>query len=176
MKTNAVYFGGSRHQKNISYQQVRSVVHMAATLGYSAHVGCQFGADQAVISAGQSFLPVHVFAVAPKASAPAHVLNAVVASVTYSAGGTSAPEPARYLLRSIAAFQGCSQAVFFSPGAGSLAVARECVRSGLQVFAFCAGGLPPVGKPPKTAGAWVPSSFMGFECWQWQAPSQPSLF
>lgn len=169
----SIYFGGSRHQKNINYQQVRSVVHMAATLGYSAHVGCQFGADQAVISAGQSFLPVHVFVVAPKASAPAHVLNAVVASVTYSAGGSTAPDHARYLLRSIAAFQGCSQAVFFNPGTGSLAVARECVRSGLSVFAF---QQEPPARVPSVSGQWVASSFFGFQCWQWSAPKQISLF
>jgi hypothetical protein len=75
-------------------------------------------------------------------------------------------------LRSMAAFQGCSCAVFFFPGAGSLAVAREALKSSLPVFAF--GSLP--ARVPSSAGQWVAASFHGFACWQWQAPTQPALF
>jgi len=182
MVTSSIYFGGSRHQQNINTGQISQVVGAVVASGQGVHVGCQFGADQAVIksacllprpfNAPSSFLVVFV---APSlASSPAHVQVAVTRAVPviFSAGGQSAPEPARYLLRSIKAFQGCSQAVFFSPGAGSLAVARECVRSGLPVFAF--GEQP--ARVPSVSGQWVPSSFMGFSCWHWSAPTQPSLF
>lgn len=175
----SVYFGGSRllvQQSPIIPQVVAAVV----ASGQGVHVGCQSGADAQVIRSAcllpapftnaSSFLVV--FAVAPNsASAPYPVQWAQTRSVPvrFSAGGQSAPIPARYLLRSIAAFQGCESAVFFSPGAGSLAVARECVRSGLPVFAF--GEQPaPV---PSVGGQWVESSFFGFSCWQWQAPTQP---
>lgn len=170
-----IYFGGSRHFSNIDHDQIRRVVRMVAAFGHSVHVGCQSGADQSVISAAQSYLPLHVFVVNPKATAPAHVLGAVSAGQAvghFCAGGTSAPIHARYLLRSIAAFQGCSHAVFFSPGAGSLAVARECVRSGLPVFAF-SPAMP--AAVPSVSGSWVASSFHGFACWQWVAPVQLSL-
>ncbi len=178
----AVYFGGSRHPQNINPSQVAAVVASVVASGQAVHVGCQFGADQAVIKsagvqqAGTTRPLLSVFAVAPTlATSPAHVQWAETAGaqITLAAGGKSAPMPARYLLRSIAAFQGCKCAVFFSPGSGSLAVARECVKSGLPVFAF-QGTRPAL--IPSCAGHWVGASFMGFECWQWLAPSQPSLF
>jgi len=158
---------------------------MVAAFGHSVHVGCQSGADQSVISAAQSYLPLHVFVVNPKATAPAHVLGAVSAGQAvghFCAGGTSAPIHARYLLRSIAAFQGCSHAVFFSPGAGSLAVAREFIAhflkrgvhpcNGIPLFAF-SPTMP--AAVPSVSGSWVASSFLGFPCWQW-SPAQLSLF
>ena len=173
---SSIYFGGSRHFS--ANHQFVSVVRAVAQSGQSAHVGCQFGADQAVISYFGMFAPssLVVFAVAPsKATAPRHVQQVPIragARVVFSAGGTVAPMPARFLLRSIAAFQGCSQAVFFSPGSGSLAVARECIAQGLQVFAFSQSQPAPI---PSQAGSWVASSFMGFSCWQWSS-AQLSLF
>lgn len=175
MSNQAVYFGGSRHPQNINQALVSQVVRAVVNAGQSVHVGCQFGADQAVIQSCNPVSFLVVFAVAPSLPACAwhiRVACGLGARVRVAAGGTSAPEPARYLLRSIAAFQGCSQAVFFSPGAGSLAVARECVRSGLPVFAF--GSQP--ARVPSVSGQWVASSFMGFSCWQWSAPTQPKLF
>lgn len=169
----SVYFGGSRNPQNISYSQVRAVVYMVAAHSESVHVGCQLGADQAVISAAHSFTPLHIFTVAPQSSAPAHVLASVSTGHAvghFSAGGQSAPIPARFLLRSIAAFQGCSQAVFFSPGAGSLAVARECVRSGLQVFAFQQEPPAPI---PSCRGQWCITWFYGFQCWGWGTLPEP---
>lgn len=179
---SSVYFGGSRSLSQKWQALVGSVVQSVVSSGQSVQVGCQSGADQQVIHSA-CLLPhpfnsprlfLVVFAVAPSlALSPRLVQWAVTrgVSVRFSAGG-SAPIKARYLLRSIAAFQGCSQAVFFSPGSGSLAVARECVRSGLPVFAF--GSCPaPV---PSVAGQWVKSSFAGRFCWQWQAPAQLSLF
>ena len=175
---SSVYFGGSRNPSNINPAQVAQVVGAVVAAGQAVHVGCQFGADQAVVNSACFLKPsaLSVFLVAAHHSqAPHHTMQAGAkgASVTFSAGGTSAPMPARYLLRSIAAFQGCSQAVFFSPGAGSLAVAREALKAGLPVFAFQQAQ---PARVPSSAGSWVASSFMGFACWQWQAPSQPALF
>lgn len=170
----SVYFGGSR---NLSHFPV-SVVRTVLASGQAVHVGCQKGADSLVVTQClmQGYaLSLVVFAVAPNsATAPDHVIGAAArgARVVYSAGGQATPIKARYLLRSIAAFQGCSSAVFFSPGAGSLAVAREALKAGLPVFAF--GEMP--ARVPSSAGAWVVASFMGFSCWQWSAPIQQALF
>lgn len=175
---SSVYFGGSRHPQNVSQSPVAQVVGETMAQGHSVHVGCQWGADHQVASAAlfqnPSFLIV--FAVSPNLRmAPSHVVlsHRLGARVVFNAGGTVAPIPARYLLRSIAAFQGCESAVFFSPGPGSLAVAREAVKAGLPVYAF--GSYPsPI---PSSVGFWVESSFMGFVCWQWQVTiTQPSLF
>ena len=172
----SIYFGGSRNLKSspLMWQVVQSVIES----GQYIHVGCQFGADEIAINAalmaehGAPFLTV--FAVAQSwRNAPEHVRFALncEASVIFNAGGSSAPMPARYLLRSIAALQSCESAVFFAPGSGSLAVARECVRSGLPVFAF--GEMPaPV---PSVGGQWVAAQFFGFQCWQW-SPAQLNLF
>lgn len=167
---SSVYFGGSRHLP-ARYPNLWQIVRACIEAEHYIHVGCQHGADEqvawaALLGGGESSLVV--FAVAPSwQSAPEHVKAAAQgeAAVVWSAGGSSAPMHARFLLRSIAAFQGCSQAVFFAPGPGSLAVARECVSQGLPVFAF--GELPaPI---PSHAGQWVPSQFMGFSCWSWSS-------
>jgi len=167
---SSIYFGGSRHLKksNLMWQVVQACIEQ----GHYIHVGCQYGADKIAISAalmsehGASSLVV--FAVAGSwRTAPEHVRFALncEAHVIFSAGSQSAPMPARFLLRSIAAFQGCSSAVFFSPGFGSLAVARECVRSGLPVFAFVEQPAP----IPSVGGQWVASSFQSLPCWLWQS-------
>jgi hypothetical protein len=177
----SIYFGGSRSQ-SITQENHIAVCRAVANSGQSVHVGCQFGVDQSIVSYFGMFAPssLVVFAVAPnKATAPKHIQQIAGnfgryagIQVIFSAGGTSAPIPARYLLRSIAAFQGCSQAVFFEPGPGSLAVARECVKSGLPVFAFSEQAPAPI---PSQSGQWVASSFMGFSCWAWSS-NQLSLF
>lgn len=167
VKMSSIYFGGSRHFSPC--EESIAVLRAVVLSGQSVHVGCQKGADQSVVSYVGFFSPssLVVFAVAPScATAPLWVRQAPQKQVRYSAGGSSAPMPARYLLRSIAAFQGCSSAVFFAPGPGSLAVARECVGSGLPVFAFAASAPAPV---PSCAGQWVASSFQGFACWSWQS-------
>lgn len=160
----AVYFGGSRSLSPSPI--IPQVVGAVVAGGHSVHVGCQLGADrQVVFSCPPSSLVV--FAVAP--SAP---FAPVGCRVVGSAGGSSAPMRARFLLRSITAFQGCSSAVFFAPGPGSLAVARECVGQGLPVFVFACGSSPMSSPPapvPSCAGQWVASSFMGFACWSWQS-------
>lgn len=174
----SIYFGGSRSQ-SISQESHLAVLRAVALSGQSVHVGCQLGADQSIVNYFSFFAPssLVVFAVAPEPKqAPVHIAKIAYwqksIKIVFSAGGTSAPIKARYLLRSIAAFQGCSQAVFFDPGPGSLAVAREAVAQGLQVFAFQQELPAPI---PSTAGSWVASSFMGFSCWQWSA-AQLSLF
>lgn len=179
MKTNHIYFGGSRHPQNINPSLIAAVVAAVVAHGEIVHVGCQFGADQAVIQTVINCLypsRLSIFLVAAHHSqAPSHTMSAAAkgAKVTFSAGTQAAHIPARYLLRSIAAFQGCDQAVFFSPGSGSLAVARECVRAGLPVVAFQA---TPPARVPSVSGQWVASSFVGFSCWAWSAPVQISLF
>jgi len=174
-----IYFGGSRHSQNINPSQIAQVVGAVVAAGHSVHVGCQFGADHAVIQNIPPKSHHRIFAVHACGSAhyplfKHHISKAYQAGhhVIFCAGGTSAPLQARFLLRSIAAFQGCAAAVFFSPGAGSLAVARECVRSGLPVFAF-SPAMP--AAVPSVSGSWVASSFLGFACWQWVAPIQLSL-
>lgn len=181
----SIYFGGSRSlvAGSPASFSLAQVTHAALLAGHKIHVGCQFGADQQVISyasqcySGQFLHALRVFSVLASSSYPFnHHIPAFYRAggwVHWCAGGQSAPMPARYLLRSIAAFQGCAVAVFFSPGAGSLAVARECVRSGLQVFAFQP---TPPASVPSVSGSWVAASFHGFACWQWVAPSQLSLF
>lgn len=177
-KMQSVYFGGSRHPQNINPSQIAAVVAAVVASGQGVHVGCQYGADQAVVL----YTPLaylSVFAVAPNPeAAPDHLWQASISgAVAFSAGGTTAPMHARYLLRSIAAFQGCSEAVFFNPGSGSLAVARECVRSGLPVSAFSNTKPAPI---PSTSGAWYsPFWFEGFQCWRYgveQKKEQPRLF
>lgn len=198
---SSIYLGGSRHLSDLPIVgQFTSAIRAA---GFAVHVGCQFGADAAVINSCVQVVPFShksqiparvpssslvVFAVAPNsAEAPPHVWQAEQAGYTvhYSAGGTSAPIPARYLLRSIAAFQSCSAAVFFQPGPGSLAVAREAVRAGLPVFVISPRLLPfkpaiPPSLIPSVSGHWVRSLFFAgsvpFLCWQWVGPSQPVLF
>jgi hypothetical protein len=174
----SIYFGGSRSLA--SSEILASVTHAVLLSGQSVHVGCQLGADRQVVNytvncySGQYASSLVVFAVMGMGEIPndLQVARVMGARVISYAGGTSAPIKARYLLRSIAAFQGCDQAVFFSPGAGSLAVARECVKSGLPVFAFQEQAPAAI---PSTAGQWQQSSFMGFQCWQW-ASAQQSLF
>ena len=173
----AVYFGGSRSLSPAA--SIPLVVRAVLAAGQSIHVGCQSGADQQVIQSAMSvpckasFLVV--FAQAPQAGAPSHVLAAKRAGhlVHFQAGGAVAPVPAQFLLRSLAGLAGCSAAVFFWPGHGSLAVSTHAVHAGQPVFAF--GPCPqPV---PGCSGSWVPGSFLGFSCWQWQpAAVQPALF
>lgn len=172
---SSIYFGGTRSTLPYLDPLIEAVCQAVAGSGKKVHVGCQYGVDhQVILACPASSLMVFAVAVNP-AKAPYFVRQAVTlgASVTFSAGGNQAPIPARYLLRSIAAFQGCSQAVFFNPGSGSLAVARECVRSGLPVFAFNQSMPAPV---PSVAGHWAASQFFGFVCWQWSAHTQPALF
>lgn len=161
----AIYFGGSRSQ---SHPQVPAVVAAVVASGQVVHVGCQLGADAQVISVCPASSLV-VFAVAPQQSAPLHVL--ACPRVVFSAGGSSAPIPARYLLRSIAAFQGCEAAVFFMPGPGSLAVAREFAKTRQPIFAFSEQAPAPIAG---SRGKWCIAWFHGFQCWGWGYLPEPT--
>lgn len=178
MKTNQkIYFGGSRHPQNINPGQIAAVVAAVVAQGNAVHVGCQFGADQAVLFNLPPAGWHRVFTVHPLHAYPFnhHIPTAYRAGhhIKFQAGGFSVPMPARYLLRSIAAFQGCASAVFFSPGPGSLAVAREAVKAGLGIFAFSQTVPAPI---PSTFGNWVSAEFFGFSCYSFYYPTQPALF
>jgi hypothetical protein len=155
-----VYLGGSRELEpnHPVYSVLRSVTRAVIQSGVPIHVGCQSGADQAVIWSAlfaPSFL--FVFAVAHTLeTTPATVERSfhAGASLTLSAGNPEqkvASFKARFLLRSKAAAKGCSQAVFFQPGPGSLAVARECIKAHMPVFCFSMGEPAPI---PSTTGQW----------------------
>jgi hypothetical protein len=163
----SVYFGGSRSL--LPSALLTKVVCVVVDSVQRVQVGCQFGADEQVIQAAAPSSR-SVFAVAlGYSSAPRHVQKAQLANalVLYATGDSSAPLHARYLRRSIAALRGCSQAMFFAPGQGSLAVARECLKAELPVFAFSLCAPAPISS---SFGQWVPSGFKGFRCWQWLSP------
>jgi len=160
------------------------VVAALVASGQVVHVGCSTGADALVVlSFRPSWFPhLRAFCAFAPSGAGACSVSAVQVvqsfawaggQVSWLAGGpVSLPLRARLIRRSAAALAGCSAAVFFQPGAGSLAVASIAVKAGQPVFAFCA--VPPAAVPGQ-AGAWVPSLFMGFSCWAWQS-AQASMF
>ncbi len=179
----SIYFGGSRSLAPSA--KLGQVVQAVLSAGHSVHVGCSAGADQQVILAclrSSLFSQVQVFSAFAQCGAGSWSGSAVQVvqaferaggSVVWSAGGhvQRVPLAGRLIQRSIAAFQGCSAAVFFSPGFGSLSVAFHAFSAGIPVFAF--GEKPaPVSAQ---GGGWVRSSFQGFACWQWQG-AQLSLF
>lgn len=163
-----VYFGGSRdlEPNHPAYAVMRAVTWSVIQSGVKIHVGCQSGVDQGVIWSGL-FSPssLVVFAVAHAlANTPAVIERAfhAGASLALSAGNPEQKEipfKARFLLRSKAAFKGCSQAIFFQPGPGSLAVARECIKSHMPVFCFSMGEPAPI---PHTAGQWQSVDHMSY--------------
>jgi hypothetical protein len=177
----SVYFGGSRSLAP-SPLLVQVVAAVLAS-GESVHVGCSAGADAQVIACAlrsSSFRQARAFAAFAPSGAGACSLSAVPVvqaaaragvSVSWLAGGPLAvPLAARLIRRSLAAAAGCSAAVFFMPGAGSLSVASRLPAS-MPVFAF---GPVPAAIPGK-AGGWVVSSFHALPCWQFQ-PAQQALF
>ena len=175
----SIYLGGSRH---LPPSPIVAQVVQAIQSSGQVHVGCATGADQQVIQAARPSSLV-VFAAFDHLGAGGWTGSAVQvvwqakkagASVQYLAGGSlSVPLRARLICRSQTALIGCSAAVFFCPGSGSLAVAAHAVQSGIPVFAF--GG--PGGSIPGQAGQWLQSQFCNFPCWQFQPKvQQPSLF
>ena len=172
-----IYFGGSRHLQAPS-PLVASVVQSVLAAGHSVHVGCCVGADALVIqSALVCFVrsSLVVFAVSHPSGKGAFSLSSSMpgfaqkagAVVHWQAGGSlSVPLRGRLISRSLAALAGCSAAVFFSPGSGSLAVASHAVSQSIPVFAFQEQAPAPV---PGCAGQWVQSSFQGLPCWSWQS-------
>jgi hypothetical protein len=188
MMMKSVMFGGSRSLGGAAASAfVGRVVGAALVAGWSVSVGCASGADQlaleSVLAAGAAGrLSVSCAGAEDGAgfwtcSASLSLLRAAAAAgarVAWLAGGALAiPLRARLLLRSRAALAGCSAAVFFAPGPGSLAVAACAVAAGLPVWAIC---LVAPGAPRGCAGSWVSSSWLGFAAWQWvPAASAPQL-
>ncbi len=179
---SSIYFGGSRSLSPSPL--LAQVVAAVLAAGAPVHVGCSAGADAQVVQCAlrsASFQQDRVFAAFSSSGAGSWSGSAVAVvqawaqaggSVSWLAGGSLAvPMVARLIRRSLAALAGCSVAVFFSPGSGSLAVASHAVKSGIPVFAFG----PQPAAIPGAAGAWSPSSFFGFSCWQFQ-PAQQSFF
>ena len=165
------YLGGSR---SVGHPVIPAFVSAVVASGAVVRVGCQFGADAAVVASCPP-LALSVFAVAPAAHLPAHVARALSAGarVVPLAGGLGSVK-SRYFLRSLRGLSRASVAVFFCPGFGSLAVAGVAVSRGLPVFAFS-----PVApaSPRGCVGSWVAGSLLGFSCLQWSAGvTQPALF
>ncbi len=200
----SVYFGGSRSLPSSAV--LAQVVGAVVAEGSVIHVGCATGADQQVIKSAlvapsqlrvfasfglsgiveqeQSVIlgTVHKYPFIGYCSASAvhQVMAAHMAGVSVSwwAGGSaSVPLAARLIRRSQAAFQGCAEAVFFSPGAGSLAVAGYAVKAGLSVFAFSQSAPAPLAG---LRGEWCITWFHGFQCWGWgrlsSNPAQLPMF
>lgn len=180
---SSIYFGGSRSLSSPSRavaQAVLAVLHS----GGSVHVGCCVGADALVIQSAlvagfQSSL--FVFSQCSASGAGAFSLSSAMPSVAASqgvsvqwlAGGElSVPLAGRLISRSLAALRGCSAAVFFSPGAGSLAVAAHAVAQSIPVYAFASSAPAQI---PGCAGQWCPVFFHSLPCWLWQS-AQLSLF
>jgi hypothetical protein len=175
VKMSAVYFGGSRH--HFAHSPImQAVINAAIADQHAIYTGCQFGVDALVsayaVKAGKA---LHIYTVANTIkSAPYHVQNAAELGATiHTAPLSTAPVRARYLLRSIAAFTPCPIAIFFYPGAGSLAVAREAIKNHKSVYCFT----PAPARIPATLGNWAKSQLFGLPCWQWVVnPQQAILF
>ena len=158
-------------------QQVISYVMQAYSGQFigSLSVFAAFGPAGTFSGFGQSGLKFPITKGFFSASAVEQVIAAFNAGVSVSwwaGGGEQVPLSARLIRRSVAGLVGTSAAVFFSPGAGSLAVASHAVSASIPVYAF-SSSIP--ATPAGCAGQWVASSFAGFSCWQW-SPAQLSLF
>ena len=150
---------------------------------HAVHVGCSAGADQAaVLALGGGSCQARVFACFAPSGAGSWSASAVSSvqrfahmggSVSWLAGGSlSVPLVARLMSRSLAALQGCAAAVFFSPGVGSLKVARAALKQGIPVL-VCQQGCPvaPVLAVPPVVVSWFGMSF-----WLYQPAIQSALF
>ena len=138
--SSPVYVGGSRHATAAS-AVCSAISHFAVKLEEQkkrVHVGCQFGVDKLMLESLTPNMGHQVFSVfglyhyeythhIPTAYRLGH-------NLTENAGGTTPPIKARFLLRSLAALQGVGVAVFFSPGAGSLSVARHALKQEIPVL------------------------------------------
>jgi hypothetical protein len=158
--SSSVLVGGSRSLVSGSPAWVacQSFVRASFVRGLQVHVGCATGADQAALialpalQAIKSIKAFSAFAPSGAGAFPGSAVAAVQLSalqgvpVSWLAGGPlSVPLVARLMARSVAALQGCSAAVFFAPGIGSLKVARHALRSGVPVLVAVVGcPVPPV--------------------------------
>ena len=146
------------------------------------HVGCATGADQAAILAfGGGSVQCRVFAAFAQSGAGSFPGSAVATVQNFhefgepvhwlAGGGLSVPLVARLMSSSIAALRGCSAAVFFSPGIGSLKVARAALRQGIPVLVSQVS----MSSAPVLAVAPVAVSWLGQSFWLFAPPHQPGL-
>jgi hypothetical protein len=176
-----VLFGGSRV---FSGQALVSQVvgdHLAA--GGSVSTGCATGADAQVVAtclaAGAATRLSVCAAFGPggrgswfrSSVSGVQAAAAAGARVSWLAGGSlSLPLAVRLFRRSWAALVGCSAAVFFEPGPGSLSVAAAAVGRGLPVFVFSTAT---PGCLRGCCGSWAPAVFAGLPCWAWSSGQLP---
>lgn len=171
-----VFFGGGRGL--VSSPLVAPVVAAVLARGASVSCGCCVGADALVLSAvlaqgatsrlrvQSAFSALGAGAWSGSAVSVVQACSAAGASVSWLAGGAlSVPLRARLFRRSVAGLAGCSAALFFAPGSGSLAVAGQAVRLGVPVWVFCA--VAPAS-PRGCSGSWVAVRLLGFGCWRWR--------
>jgi hypothetical protein len=179
--TATVYFGGSRSLPPSAFPLVCSVVSSVLALGASVSVGCAIGADAQVIRAAfrfSSFPRVTIRAAFDASGFGSWRCSAVdlvrfaascgVPVIWASPSLLRARLVARLMARSRAGLVGCSVAVFFAPGPGSLAVARAAVDRHIPVYAFS----PFAPSAPRgCVGSWSPATFAALACWLW-SPAQ----
>lgn len=193
MFSGPVLVGGSRSLLPSSPAGLACSAFVSSLLaaGGLLHVGCATGADQAALSAAvravvacrsASFQQVRAFAAFGPGGAGSFSGSAVAAvqaaaragvPVSWLAGGLlSVPLVARLMARSLAALGGCSAAVFFAPGVGSLKVARAALRAGVPVLVACIG-VPSAPVLPVTP---MVASWLGVSFWVYRPAQQQALF
>lgn len=179
MATNkSILVGGGRTVTPSSTAGL-ACAQFAATYPGVINTGCATGADQIALQHGARVNLYVAFAQSGAGSFRGSNINGVqiaacrCLSVHWLAGGgLQVPLVARLMSRSIAALAGCSSAVFFAPGIGSLKVARAALKAGIPVFVSCAGmASAPVLPVPARRIAWQGLSF-----WQYAPAKQASLF
>ena len=179
---SAVLVGGGRSVApgSPAWVACQAFARAITLAGHQVHVGCATGADQAALIC----CPPHslrVFAAFTQSGAGSFPGSAVSVvrthaslggSVRWLAGGPlSVPLVARLMARSVRALGGCSAAVFFLPGRGSLKVARAALRQGIPVLVSRAGmSAAPVLAIRPSAVSWLGQSF-----WLYAPPFQPAL-
>ena len=180
---SAVLVGGSRAllPRSAGWVACQAFASSLACADRIIHVGCATGADQAVIICCPS-RSLRVFAAFSASGAGAFGGSAVSVvrthaslggSVRWLAGGPlSVPLVARLMARSLAALAGCSAAVFFAPGVGSLKVARRALVAGIPVLVATAG----ISSAPVLAVPAVLVSWFGQAFWLFAPPAQGALF
>ena len=184
-----VLVGGGRAASPRALQVARRFSRSLVSSGFVLHVGCASGVDAAALcgvlalgNCSSLFSQMRVFAAfgpSGKGSWRSSAVPAVLAAqragfpVTFWAGGSArVPLIARLMSRSLAALKGCSAAVFFGPGPGSLKVARAALRAGVPVLVSRVS----LSSPPVLPVPPVPVKFLAFSFWLYAPANQPALF
>lgn len=181
LSASSVLVGGSRSllPGSAGWVACQAFTQAVARAGHLVHVGCATGADQAALICCPppslrifaTFNPQGVGGWAGSAVSAVQAAAQSGAMVSWLAGGDlNRPLVARLMARSLAALAGCSAAVFFAPGPGSLKVARAALRQGIPILIWC---LQP---PPVLAVPSVRVSWLGQPFWLFAPPVQSALF